>query len=51
MQSLAEDLIAAGQLASTERDGFVAKVHEAARAGRFSMSLTMHAVVAVAALP
>lgn len=46
MQSLADDLVAAGQLAPTERDRFVATIHEAAREDRFSMSLTMYAVVA-----
>jgi RNA polymerase sigma factor (sigma-70 family) len=46
MASLADDLVDAGQLDETERAGFVSTVHAAARAGRFSMTLTMFAVVA-----
>ena len=48
MSSLAEDLIDAGQLGADERDRFVSTIHSAAREGRFSMALTMFAVVAVA---
>jgi len=48
MSSLAEDLVDAGQLAADDRDRFVATIHAAAREGRFSMSLTMFGVVAVA---
>lgn len=46
MTSLADDLVDAGRLEAVERDGFVATVHDAARAGCFSMALTMFAVVA-----
>lgn len=47
MESLAEDLVAAGSLAKAERDAFVATIKGSARRGRFSMRLTMAAVVAV----
>ncbi|HEV3226749.1 MAG TPA: methyltransferase domain-containing protein [Acidimicrobiales bacterium] len=46
MSSLADDLVDAGQLQASERDRFVSTVHTAAREGRFSMALTMFAVVA-----
>ena len=46
MASLADDLIERGQLSPASKDAFVATVHDAARNGRFAMSLTMHAVVA-----
>lgn len=48
MQSLADDLVDADQLAPADRDRFVSTIHHAARRDRFSMSLTMHAVVATA---
>jgi SAM-dependent methyltransferase len=48
MQSLAEDLISRRQLAPGDRDRFVATIHDAARRDRFSMRLTMYAVVAEA---
>ncbi len=48
MPSLADDLVDKDQLAPTERDQLVAKIHQAARENRFSMSLTMYAVVAAA---
>ena len=48
MESLAEDLVAAGTLARDEQDAFVATIKDSARHGRFSMRLTMTAVVAVA---
>jgi SAM-dependent methyltransferase len=48
MRSLAEDLVAAGQLVPEDRDRFVSTIHNAARGGRFSMRLTMYAVVAEA---
>ena len=48
MRSLGDDLVAAGQLGAEERDSFVTRIHEAARLGRFSMRLTMYAVVASA---
>jgi hypothetical protein len=47
MSSLAEDLVDRGQLEPEASDRFVEAVSEAARAGRFSMRLTMHAVLAV----
>ncbi len=46
MQSLADDLIEAGQLPSAEKDDFVATIHAAARRGQFKMELTMFAVAA-----
>ena len=46
MRSLAEDLAAGGQIDRDDVDHFVATVQDAARRGRFTMSLTMHAVVA-----
>jgi hypothetical protein len=46
MRSLAEDLIDAGELDRHDLGRFIAIVHDAARANRFSMSLTMFAVVA-----
>jgi SAM-dependent methyltransferase len=45
MVSLAGDLVDRGQLDASDRDGFVATVHAAAREGRFSMALTMFGVV------
>lgn len=48
MHSLAEDLVTAGQLDRGDADQFVSTIHDAARSGHFSMSLTMFAVVAVA---
>jgi SAM-dependent methyltransferase len=47
MQELAQDVVDAGELDAGEVERFVITAHEAARQGRFSMSLTMHAVVAV----
>jgi SAM-dependent methyltransferase len=49
MESLADDLVAAGRLTSADRTGFVSTIHDAARRGQFSMSLTMFGVVAVTA--
>jgi len=46
MWSLADDLTETGHLASDARDAFVDRVHQAARQGKFSMSLTMFGVVA-----
>jgi SAM-dependent methyltransferase len=46
MESLADDLVAAGHLATADRAWFVATIHDAARRGRFRMSLTMLGVVA-----
>ena len=48
MSSLADDLIAVGQLGADDRDRIVSTIHSAAREGRFSMALSMFAVVAVA---
>ena len=47
MPSLAEDLVERGQLESGAVRRFVETIHDAARNQRFSMSLTVHAVVAV----
>ena len=46
MSSLADDLVDAGQLPPADRERFVSTIHQAARDGRFSMALTMFAVVA-----
>ena len=51
MSSLADDLIDTGHLQPGDRQWFVSTVHDAAREDRFSMRLTMAAVVAVAPLP
>jgi len=48
MESLADDLVARGRLPRTGRPAFVAAIHDAARGCRFSMRLTMFAVVAAA---
>lgn len=47
MASLADDLVETGHLASDAVSEFVATIHDAARRGRFEMSLTMHALIAV----
>jgi SAM-dependent methyltransferase len=46
MSSLADDLVDVGQLEPRERARFVSTIDRAARDGRFSMALTMYAVVA-----
>lgn len=46
MSSLADDLVDAGQLKPDDRQRFTSTIHHAARDGRFSMALTMLAVVA-----
>jgi len=46
MRSLAEDLVSVGQLGPSEIDQFVSTVHDAARNGRFSMSIIVFAVIA-----
>ena len=46
MRELAQDVIDAGELDANELDRFVTTAHNAARQGRFTMSLTMHAVAA-----
>lgn len=48
MSSLADDLVDAGQLDSGDRNRFVSTIHDAARGGQFSMSLTMYAIIASA---
>lgn len=48
MASLADDLVDAHQLEAGQRQWFVSTIHDAARAGRFGMDLTMFAVVATA---
>ena len=48
MSSLADDLVDTGQLEVGDREWLVSTIHTAARHGRFSMALTMFAVVAVA---
>ncbi len=45
MHELAQDVVDAGELDPSDLERFVATAHDAARAGRFTMSLTMHAVV------
>jgi SAM-dependent methyltransferase len=48
MERLADDLFATDPLAIANRPRFVSTIHDAARRGRFSMRLTMFAVVAAA---
>jgi len=48
MSSLAEDLVDTGHLPARDRERFVSTIHTAAREARFSMALTMFALVAVA---
>ena len=48
MSSLADHLVDTGQLEVGDRERFVSTIHTAARHGRFSMALTMFAVVATA---
>ena len=48
MSSLADDLVDRDQLEVADRERFVSAIHAAARHGRFSMALTMFAVVAAA---
>lgn len=48
MSSLADDLVDRGQLQAVDREEIVSTIHQAARDGRFSMALTMFAVVAQA---
>lgn len=48
MESLADDLVATGWLTTADRRRFLSTIHDAARRGQFSMSLTMFGVVAVA---
>ena len=51
MRSLADDLVATGQLGAMDTDRFVESILDAARNDRFEMSLTMFAVVATASAP
>jgi hypothetical protein len=51
MSSLADDLVDTGHLRPDDRRRFVSTAHDAAREGRFSMTLTMAALVAVAPTP
>lgn len=46
MRSLADDLVATGQLNEADADRFVSTIHDAARSDHFSMSLTMFAIIA-----
>lgn len=46
MGSLSDDLVDTGRLDPGETEWFVSMIHDAARHDRFSMSLTMFAVVA-----
>lgn len=46
MSSLADDLVEIGELPAGDQARFVSAIHEAARAGRFSMALTMFGAVA-----
>lgn len=48
ISSLADDLVDTGQLEVGDREWLVSTIHAAARRGRFSMALTMFAVVAAA---
>jgi len=48
MESLADDLVDAGQLAANEQASFVHQIRDAAYRNQFAMSLTMYAVVATA---
>ncbi len=48
MHSLADDLVATGQLNEADANRFVSTIHGAARSGHFSMSLTVFAVIATA---
>lgn len=48
MRSLAADLVDTGQLDAADVDRFVVTIHDAARHGRFTMSLQMFAIVATA---
>jgi SAM-dependent methyltransferase len=49
MSSLADDLVDTDNLAEADRHQFVSTIHQAARDGRFSMTLTMFGVVATTA--
>lgn len=47
MESLTEDLVETGLLEANDRLDFVEEIHRAARQRRFSMSLDIHAVIAI----
>lgn len=51
MTSLAEDLVDADHLPARDEEWFVSTVRTAAREGRFTMALTVFAVVAAAPMP
>lgn len=51
MHSLADDLVAADQLAPVDREWFVSTIQHAARRNQFSMNLTMYAVAAARPTP
>lgn len=51
MHSLADDLVAAEQLAPVDREWFVSTIQHAARRNQFSMNLTMYAVAAARPTP
>jgi hypothetical protein len=46
MHSLADDLVAADQLAPVDRERFVSTIEHAARRDQFSMTLTMYGIAA-----
>jgi hypothetical protein len=48
MSSLADDLVESGHLPAGDSERFVSTIHTSAPERRFSMALTMFAVVAVA---
>lgn len=48
MWSLADDLVARGRIGADTTEDLVATIHDAARHGRFAMTLTMFAVAATA---
>lgn len=47
LHELAENVVDAGELDASDLERFVSTAHDAARAGRFTVSLTMHAVAAI----
>jgi ubiquinone/menaquinone biosynthesis C-methylase UbiE len=47
MRSLADDLVDRGHLDQADTGHFISTIHDAARQGRFSMSLTMYALIAL----
>jgi SAM-dependent methyltransferase len=51
MHSLADDLVAADQLAPVDRERFVSTIEHAARRDQFSMNLTMYGIAAARPTP